>query len=80
MLRGLCGSTATWWLSLRSGGCWSLQGQTTAIPEGRPQHLFFPQAKQTEDVYSVHMVLCLVKFAKIFLYSFFFLKRVTKII
>lgn len=71
MLRGLWGCTATWWLSLGSGGCWPLQGPTAAFPEGRPQHLFFPQAKQTEDVYSVHMVLGLVKFAKIFLYFFF---------
>lgn len=70
---------------LPPGGClrsdrWGpLKGQTTTFPEGRPEHLCFPQAKQTDDVYSVHMVLRLVKFAKIFLY-FFFLKRATKTI
>lgn len=70
---------------LPPGGCLpevAVAGHCKARPppsQKGDQHLFFPQAKQTEDVYSVHMVLCLVKFAKIFLY-FFFLERVTKII
>ena len=34
---------------LRSGRWGPLKGQTTTLPEGRPEHLCFPQAKQTRQ-------------------------------
>lgn len=76
-MRGCVGPTATWWLSLEAVVAGHCKARPPSRRKGRPQHLFFLKAKQTEDVYSVHMVICLLKICKIFLYFFFFLKGVT---